>query len=336
MPPESLTASARTLEAAWQRAVGRHALFSTRDPHEARLSVGRVFRPHDLQPRSKGGSVAARMDYLPLGLLSLSRLRYGTPVDIRPGPLERFYLLQLPLSGCADIAAGDIRFASTSGLAALLSPEPGLSMRWDEQCDQLIVRIGRDELQRFCGSWVGDDAMQAPVFDPRLAVDGALIEWIASAIAFASHQESAGISYPLSLVQLHNHLLAALLSRQPHSARERLGRCSAPLAPRCVRLVEEYLMAHPQEAVTPQRLAELSGVSVRSLFSGFQRYRRIGPMKLLKEIRLRRVRDELLVAPAGTRVTDVALRWGFYHLGRFGQDYKAAFGELPSATLSQH
>jgi AraC-like DNA-binding protein len=56
-------------------------------------------------------------------------------------------------------------------------------------------------------------------------------------------------------------------------------------------------------------------------------------MRLLHEVRLRRAHEDLLQAPPGTRVTDVALRWGLGHLGRFSRDYLEAFGESPSETL---
>jgi AraC-like DNA-binding protein len=32
-------------------------------------------------------------------------------------------------------------------------------------------------------------------------------------------------------------------------------------------------------------------------------------------------------------VTDIALRWGFNHLGRFSQLYRERYGEKPLATL---
>jgi transcriptional regulator GlxA family with amidase domain len=56
-------------------------------------------------------------------------------------------------------------------------------------------------------------------------------------------------------------------------------------------------------------------------------------MEFLKRSRLRRTREQLLAASAGTTVREVALRWGFSHLGRFSADYQQTFGESPSQTL---
>jgi transcriptional regulator GlxA family with amidase domain len=144
-----------------------------------------------------------------------------------------------------------------------------------------------------------------------------------------------GRAATLSLAQLQHRLLATLLAAQPHSARELLDANAAPLAPRHVREIEDFLVAHPQAEVTPEALAERAGVSVRSLFLGFQKHRGVSPMKLLRELRLHRVRDELLLAAPGTTVTDVALHWGFFHLGRFSTEYRSAFGEPPSRTLTR-
>ena len=338
-PPAS-GQTARALQVAWTSATGIRSLFASDDPQHAETVVGSVFRPHKLALPRTAAPLHAAMDYLPVGALSVSRLRYGRAVDILPGPLERFYLIQIPLRGHARIDTGREEFHSHAGCAALLSPQPDLAMNWNEDSDQLILRFDAELVRRYCASWCGDPKIAAPVFDPCLHLDRhpAIGSLLLSIIALGQHPcaanraAAAGEVHALSALQLQNQLLAALLCHQPHSASERLGASAPPLAPRHVRRVEEYLMAHPREDYTPETLADLAGVSVRSLFLGFQRTRGIGPMKFLRELRLHKVRDELLLAAAGASVTEVALAWGFFHLGRFAQEYKALFGEAPSRT----
>ena len=73
---------------------------------------------------------------------------------------------------------------------------------------------------------------------------------------------------------------------------------------------------------------------MRTLYHGFRSCHGIPPMTWLKYRRLARVHDELRLADPGViNVTDVATRWGFFHLGRFASDYRARFGSLPSQTL---
>lgn len=76
-------------------------------------------------------------------------------------------------------------------------------------------------------------------------------------------------------------------------------------------------------------------VSERTLQYAFRRYVNVTPMTYLRMCRLNRVQAALRqLDPDSTTVTTVALRYGFLHLGRFSADYKNAFGELPSETLS--
>jgi AraC-like DNA-binding protein len=59
-------------------------------------------------------------------------------------------------------------------------------------------------------------------------------------------------------------------------------------------------------------------------------------MHYLRAIRLRGAREDLTNARGrDLRVTDVAMKWGFEHLGRFALAYRDFFGELPSAHLGQ-
>lgn len=98
-----------------------------------------------------------------------------------------------------------------------------------------------------------------------------------------------------------------------------------------------YIAEHPEQDITMETLVEQSGVSSRSLYAGFQRFRDTTPMAYLKAERLRRAHADLKSAdPATATVTDIATRWNFFHLSRFSGDYRKAFGEAPSATLNRN
>lgn len=77
------------------------------------------------------------------------------------------------------------------------------------------------------------------------------------------------------------------------------------------------------------------GTSERTLRRVCQESYGCSPKELLQSHRLNAVRRMLRHAdPATTRVTDVAGRYGFWHMGQFAADYRRRFGELPSHTLT--
>ena len=80
-------------------------------------------------------------------------------------------------------------------------------------------------------------------------------------------------------------------------------------------------------------MAEAVGVSVRSLQEAFRTHLDTTPMAHLRAVRMSRVHAELLAGGDGTTVTDVALRWGVTHAGRFAQEYRRMYGRSPSETL---
>jgi transcriptional regulator GlxA family with amidase domain len=101
-----------------------------------------------------------------------------------------------------------------------------------------------------------------------------------------------------------------------------------------IALAEDYLLDNLTSPVSRTRLAEIAGVSVRSLSRAFVRRHGIGPMRLLRERRLEAARMELISArPENAKVSDIALRYGFTELGKFSLLYKSVYNERPSKTL---
>ncbi|AJG21275.1 AraC family transcriptional regulator [Cupriavidus basilensis] len=307
-------------------------VFASTDQAQTRAAVGTVFKPHKLT--IGGTTLAARMHHAPLGAVSFNRLAYGAEVQIEPGPLDDFLLVQMPLAGHAQIHCGQQQILSDRDMASVLTPSDPVRMRWSHDSDQLIVRVERGALERVCAAHLGHRS-QAPLrFElgmgwRRLAAWYQLMHYLADLLALAPD----AARHPLTACQLEQLVIGTLLTVQPHSLAEAMRARGKPLAPRHVKQVEEYIHAHAQAPLTPALLAEIAGVSLRGLYAGFREHRGISPMAYLRAVRLERVRHDLLNDPEIDSVTAAALRWGFCHLGRFSVEYRKSFGEPPGQTL---
>jgi AraC family ethanolamine operon transcriptional activator len=96
---------------------------------------------------------------------------------------------------------------------------------------------------------------------------------------------------------------------------------------------EAILRQHLHEPLTITELCDALGASERSLHAAFRDHLGTTPKTHHKRLRLHGARQDLLHADLDTRVTDVALKWGFLHFGWFSHDYQRLFAETPSGTL---
>lgn len=105
---------------------------------------------------------------------------------------------------------------------------------------------------------------------------------------------------------------------------------SCPSFERLVEFIERNL----KQDIGLEQLAELAHLSLRSLYALFDKHAGTTPKHFIRQRKLERIRARLSDPQAPVRnVTEIALDYGFLHLGRFSESYKSAFGELPSDTL---
>lgn len=100
-----------------------------------------------------------------------------------------------------------------------------------------------------------------------------------------------------------------------------------------IKRVKEYLEEYSHKDITVRDLCKAAFVSERTLRYAFEDYFGISPKTFIKFIKLNRVHRELLSSePSRLKISDVANKWGFWHMGQFAKDYRQLFGELPSET----
>ena len=88
-----------------------------------------------------------------------------------------------------------------------------------------------------------------------------------------------------------------------------------------------------QELEMPD-LCRVVGASGRALRSLCQEQLGMSPQRFVAIRRMQRIRLALAASEHPSRtVTDIAMQFGIWELGRFAASYKSLFGEAPSATL---
>lgn len=317
--------------------------FQTSDLDEARSRVTQVFCDHKLTVVGSRQRVKASMHYRGIGALGLGRMGYGATVAIDPGRLESFYLVQVLLKGNESVRTAGETVQSTSAVASVVSPSESMTMLHHEGCEKLFVRVERAALEKHCAGQLGRPLRDPLVFTPAMVLDqpqvaawARWIRWLFEELGDDLSKSSPWVDSPLLASQIEQAGIAALLQCQPHTYREVLGAAEHSVSPGFVRRAEAYIHDHAHESISIADVAGHVDVSTRALFLGFRKYKGTTPMRYMSDVRMARVRDELSQGRlAGETVRDVALRWGFAHLGHFSARYREKYGELPSQTLNR-
>ncbi|QRP47818.1 AraC family transcriptional regulator [Amycolatopsis sp. FDAARGOS 1241] len=317
---------------------GTPKAFCTTDLAFAREELSRVYYPLRVEPTHRTRDFDFTMRTLTVGPLTIGRLSYGAEIVKDCGDLQTAYHVNVPLAGAVASTCGDQRVLATPHTAAVFNPVGRTVLdRWEAGSEQLCLKIDRSFVE---GEIVR--RLERPLHAPvrfRMAMDltqPAARAWLHAVEVLAAELDAPGAFTRDGLLaaELRGLIVGGLLWGQPHSYREALSEPGASPRPRTVKRVVDLMHASPEEPWTIARLAEQAGISVRSLEEGFRRYVGTPPMAYLRDCRLERVRADLR---AGSRpavsVGEVAFRWGFGHLGRFAQAYRAKFGENPSDTL---
>jgi len=313
-----------------------HCQFASTSFEAMHQRLSAVLKPHRLR-RLSNVPVSGIICRALLKTITFNLMRIGPAVDVRPGALDGFYLVQIPVHGAVAVHLGDDRLVCEGATAAVISPGEHLHLRWSDHCTQLIVQIPRKSID----TRVGGGGVGALRFRPAFDLSrGSGMAWRQLLdVALRAVDDDALFGRDPLRTELEDLLLSALVAAQPYrgdlhagEVPGRLIRARGPI-PYYVMRAERHMRANLAAPVSVQQLARASGVSERTLFDGFRRHRNTTPMGRLLEMRLWTARQMMLAAKSGVTVRSVATDVGIFQFGRFAKAYRRAFGELPSQTL---
>ena len=318
-----------------------HTVLQTRELDEARDVVAKVFRnDHSLELIGRSAFLDARMHYIQVGECSLSFFRYGGPLKLQIEEEHDFYHVQIPLVGPALVSTQVGNIHSMPGMGAVISAGAIMHMDWGVDTTRLIVRFEQERLEHHLASFLErdlDGPIEFKIPFPMVSPGARAFQSLTFDLAQQIDRDVTILQSPMVATHYEKLLMSILLQAQYHNYWDELQAEVSPATPYYVKRALSFMREHADQTITMETLAEQSGVSTRSLYAGFQRFQEITPMGFLKTVRLQRAQADLLAAdPAQISVTEIATKWGFFHLGRFSGDYRKAFGETPSMTLKRN
>jgi AraC-like DNA-binding protein len=301
----------------------------TTDVDNVRQAVAGLFCPFRLT--TDAATYDARLRHDSLGALSFTTLAYGNGVGIDVEEKLSRFLVQIPRTGAFDARTRRSAYRATSTTAQLVPPKAPIHLRCSADCTILVISIDARDLEFQARALTGEDADLATIVPDTvpLASSGSTLGRYIDFLYTESGRPDSLLRHGPGARPATQALLAMLV--QSFGIRERAlssGRAWY------VKRAEAFMADNLASPIGICDVVASSGVSMRTLYHGFHRCHGVAPMTWLKHQRLTQVHDELRLAdPSQVNVTEVATRWGFFHLGRFASDYRARFGLLPSQTL---
>ncbi|MGX5219648.1 AraC family transcriptional regulator [Pseudomonas sp. S9] len=305
------------------------SVFERADPHAVSDYVNQHVGGHCIR-MPKTGHPLASLNHRNFANLDLCRISYGGTVRVTSPALESIYHLQILLRGhCLSRSGNNTEHYLGPGELLLINPDDPVDLTYSDDCEKFILKIPTSLLESICT----EQRWQRPDIGVRFLQNHYRLDQLSGFInLMAMVCMEAEADQPLVRVQEHYAQIVGtkLLSQmQTNVCRESLGGQSASFE-----RVVEYIERNLKLDLSSEVLAEQARMSVRSLYGLFERHLDVTPQQYIRQRKLERINACLSDASCPVRsLTELALDYGFLHLGRFSENYRRQFGELPSETL---
>lgn len=261
--------------------------------------------------------------------LDFCRIRYGSETRVTSTALRDKYHLQIMLDGsCLQrITSGQRKLFA--GNLVVINPNDAVDMTYSSDCEKFILKIPVSLVSMICDKQRWHLPSEGLSFEGRVYKLSDL-DGIAQLLSLVcSEIESEHITRTVQ-----EHYVQIIIIKILTSLLTNLDIKGEGVQQNLLRKVLQHIEDNLEKDITPEALAKFANVSLRSLYVLFDQHVGEPPRRYLIRRRLERIRAVLLDAESRTRsVTELAMDYGFTHLGRFSAEYKARYSELPSQTL---
>ncbi len=265
----------------------------------------------------------------PIGLLTKEQVT--GPLEVCAANQEGGVALVIPTSIKGEISFNG--YAMSQG--DVFTTFPGCEFITHTKVDTgaHTLRLSKEQFQNFARAydpnWSGIELGQSSLVHMKPEIVGAVRKEIILLLFVGRGSRSR------PMVDLQDLMLSVVGSLLAQSGKQSTGKQRAPLARRRYLLKAlDYIESNLGQQISMADVCRSADLGIRTLERLFIKELGMPPSFYIKARRLNAVRRSLLDAdPQHEQVSKIAYDHGFNHLGRFSDDYRQFFGELPSSTL---
>lgn len=306
------------------------AVFNLADPYAVSGYVNEHLGAHSIH-LSRSQSLASSLLHRKFASLDLCRISYGADVRVTSPALETFYHLQVLLRGHCLWRNHKQEHYLGAGQLLIINPDDRVDLTGSADCEKFILKIpstvmesiGRDQ------RWVmpgGGLRFVEPCY--RLSE----LEGFFDLLRMVCVEAEASEQMP----RVQEHYMQIVATKMLALMRTNLTRPEPKSSIATFELIADYIEQNLKEDICSDELARQAHMSLRSLYGLFERSVGLTPNRYIRQKKLQRVHACLSDATCRYRnVTELAMDYGFLHLGRFSENYRKQFGELPTDTLKR-
>ena len=320
-----------------KRYMDRHRIVRTDDMEEAQAFLHSKGFALDISGRdARDFDMCINCAILPG--LSVGYLQNGIPVVSRSLSDLLDYQILLPIQDVMEARTGGETIYCGPQRAVVTSPQRDYWGRTRGRGARFRVCITTEAVRQQLAALLGQAPDRPLEFAPGMDLaDGFGRRFARYIVAAVDDFERTTLimSNLTTMTAFEQFIVCELLLYHPHNYTKALQRLDRRIASRDVKRAIDYIHANLDAPLTIGRIATTAGVPGQTLFKHFRDTHGIPPMRYVRNLRFEKARQDLLNANAGARITEIAVRWGFSHLGRFAVEYRSRFGESPSQTLAR-
>ncbi|MFJ3077205.1 MULTISPECIES: AraC family transcriptional regulator [Pseudomonas] len=307
----------------------RFPLLDSRDVAQMQVQLARYLCPHRLRvlngtpPRLQASGVAFAGAWL-------LELDYDVPVEVSLDGGGAHYLFRTTLQGQCEVTHGRHQAAVAAGGLSVSSPFASSRIVTGGACRNAVLSLPREALEVQLQHLLGRSLRQPLAFAVPLAATHPGVHALAAALDYLCSLLALELNLAPLRQGLADHLVQLLLTQLPHNYSDALCQGAGTPLPGPVRRARDHIEAHLDQPLTLAALCALSGVSVRTLQTGFLKFLGQTPVEYIRERRLLAV-NQALQRGEGS-VTEVLLRFGINSPAHFTRHYRQRFGCRPCDT----